>query len=201
MPNSSESMNCSLLASSVHGIFQARILEWVPISFSRESSWPRDQTHISWVSYGFFTTVLPRKPKWQYWSGLPFPSARGLSDPGTEPRFPALQVGSLLFEPPGKPVSKTAYTISPYKNQTQVQAIAMVLHCWMKNYLPPSLACFLYPEPGLSCILWFLEQGDYIIFLSSRMLLILSSYFMVNFVEGPNKWSSCSFWLRIQTSG
>ena len=34
--------------SSVHGILQARILEWVAISFSRGSSWPRDQT---WVSY------------------------------------------------------------------------------------------------------------------------------------------------------
>ena len=43
-------MNCNLPGSSVHGIFQARILEWVAISFSRGSSWPRDQTHISWVS-------------------------------------------------------------------------------------------------------------------------------------------------------
>ena len=36
--------------SSVHGIFQARILEWVDISFSRGSSWPRDRTHVSCVS-------------------------------------------------------------------------------------------------------------------------------------------------------
>ena len=36
--------------SSVHGIIQARILEWVAISFSRGSSWPREQTHISSVS-------------------------------------------------------------------------------------------------------------------------------------------------------
>ena len=38
------------VGSSVHGIYQARILEWVAISFSRGSSWPRDQTFISWVS-------------------------------------------------------------------------------------------------------------------------------------------------------
>ena len=37
-------------SSSVHGIFQARILEWVAISLSRVSSRPRDQTHVSWVS-------------------------------------------------------------------------------------------------------------------------------------------------------
>ena len=35
---------------SIHGIFQARMLEWVAISSSRWSSWPRDQAHISGVS-------------------------------------------------------------------------------------------------------------------------------------------------------
>ena len=40
-------MNCSLPGSSVHGIFQARILEWGAISFSRSSSWPRDWTRVS----------------------------------------------------------------------------------------------------------------------------------------------------------
>ena len=34
-------MDCSLWGSSVHGIFQERALEWVAISFSRGSSWPR----------------------------------------------------------------------------------------------------------------------------------------------------------------
>ena len=43
-------MDCSLPGSSVHEIFQARILEWVAISYSRGSSWPRDQTHISYIS-------------------------------------------------------------------------------------------------------------------------------------------------------
>ena len=36
------------------------------------------------------------------WSGLPFPSPGDLPHPGVEPRSPALQAGSLLFEPPGK---------------------------------------------------------------------------------------------------
>ena len=38
--------DCSLPGSSVHGIFQARILEWVAISFSRRSSQPRDWTQV-----------------------------------------------------------------------------------------------------------------------------------------------------------
>ena len=40
-------MDCSLPGFSVHGIFQARILEWVAVSFSRGSSRPRDWTQIS----------------------------------------------------------------------------------------------------------------------------------------------------------
>ena len=39
----------------------------------------------------------------EYWSGLPCPPPGSLSSPGTEPRSPALQVDSLLSEPPGKP--------------------------------------------------------------------------------------------------
>ena len=39
-------MDCSLPGSSVHGILQARIPEWVTITFSRGSSQPRNQTHV-----------------------------------------------------------------------------------------------------------------------------------------------------------
>ena len=45
-----DTTECSSLGSSVHGICQARILEWVAISFSRGSSWPRDRTRVSCVS-------------------------------------------------------------------------------------------------------------------------------------------------------
>ena len=44
-------MDCSLSGSSVHGIFQARTLEWVAISYSRRSSWSKDQTCVSCVFY------------------------------------------------------------------------------------------------------------------------------------------------------
>ena len=42
--------DCSLPGSSVHGIFQARVLEWVAVSFSRGSSQPRDQTWVSHIA-------------------------------------------------------------------------------------------------------------------------------------------------------
>ena len=48
-------MDCSPPGSSVQGILQARVLEWVAISFSRRSSWSRDWTHISCIAGRFFT--------------------------------------------------------------------------------------------------------------------------------------------------
>ena len=42
-------MDCHLPGSSVHGIFHARIVEWVAISFSRGSSLPRDQIRVSHI--------------------------------------------------------------------------------------------------------------------------------------------------------
>ena len=50
-------MDCSPPGSSVHGIFQARILEWIAISFSRAASWPRDWTQVSWTAGRFFTNL------------------------------------------------------------------------------------------------------------------------------------------------
>ena len=57
LSDSSDSVDCSPPGPSVHGISQARILEWVAIFFSWGSSWARDQIHIScigrWVLYYF----------------------------------------------------------------------------------------------------------------------------------------------------
>ena len=50
-----DSMDCSLPGFSVHGIFQARVLEWVAISFSRGSSQPRDWTRVSRIAGRCFT--------------------------------------------------------------------------------------------------------------------------------------------------
>ena len=45
----SHPMDCSLPGSSLHGIFQAGVLEWVAISFSRGSYQPRDRTRVSCI--------------------------------------------------------------------------------------------------------------------------------------------------------
>ena len=56
-------MDCSLPGSSVHGIFQAIVLEWIAISFSRGSSRPSDQSQVSCTAGGFFTAEPPGKPE------------------------------------------------------------------------------------------------------------------------------------------
>ena len=56
-----EPMDSSLPGSSVHGLLQARILEWTAIPFSRESSWPRDWIQVSCVAGRFFAVWITRE--------------------------------------------------------------------------------------------------------------------------------------------
>ena len=94
-------MDCSLPGSSVRGILQARIPEWVPIPFCKESSQLRDRTQVSCIEGRFFTIWATREAQ-EYWSGELIPSV-DLPDPGIEPGSPALQADSLPAELPGKP--------------------------------------------------------------------------------------------------
>ena len=66
-------MDCSPPGFSVHGILQARILEWVAMTFSKGSSWPRDWTHISYISCPwlslFFSSIFQASFKWKWYLG------------------------------------------------------------------------------------------------------------------------------------
>ena len=104
----SESESRSVVSSSldpmdytVHGLLQARILEWVVFPFSRESSQLRDWTQVSCIAGGFFTSGATREAQ-EYWSGWPIPSPVDLPDPGIELGSLALQVDSLPTELSGK---------------------------------------------------------------------------------------------------
>jgi len=59
-------MDCSLPGSSVHGLLQARILEWVGIPFVRGSSWPRGGTPVSYIAGIFFTIWVTREAQKSY---------------------------------------------------------------------------------------------------------------------------------------
>ena len=60
-PTLCDPMDCSLPGSSVYGILQARILEWVAIPFSRGSSQLSNRTQVSRVTGRFFTVVATRE--------------------------------------------------------------------------------------------------------------------------------------------
>ena len=71
----SENESCSVVSDSLpphglygHGILQARILEWLAFPFSRGSSQPRDQTQVSQIAGGFFTSWVTREAR-EHWRG------------------------------------------------------------------------------------------------------------------------------------
>ena len=79
--------NCSPPGSSVLGILQARILEWVAVSFSRNSSWRRDRTQVSCVAGRFFHQL---SYKGSLCLGVPFP--------GSSARNPLTMLFILLIQ-------------------------------------------------------------------------------------------------------
>ena len=83
-------------------ILQARILEWVVMPSSRESSQPRNQTQDFCIVGGFFT-IWATSETHEYWSGQPINSPADGSDPGIKSGSPTLQAHSLTAELPGKP--------------------------------------------------------------------------------------------------
>ena len=87
-------MDCSPPGSPLHGILQARILEWVAISSSRGSSRPRDWTCVSCIS-GIDGRVLYHGATWQAWNSklrafsfLKLPNCCRAPVPGTVPGWP-----------------------------------------------------------------------------------------------------------------
>ena len=88
-------MGCNIPGSSVHGILQARILEWVAISFSRGSSRPRDRTQVSCIIGRCFTIWATGKPhfaKCSIYSILSFYTVHEFSQ--------QVYSGGLPFSPP-----------------------------------------------------------------------------------------------------
>ena len=77
---------CDSMDCIVRGILQAKILEWVAVPFSRGSSQPRDQTQVSRVAGGFFTSWATREAQ-EYRSEQPIPFPAYLPDWGIAGRF------------------------------------------------------------------------------------------------------------------
>ena len=105
-PTICDPIDCSLPGSSVHGISQVGILEWVAIPFSRGSSQPRDRTHVlgvscigRWILYHWAISLFKTNV-----SFLSLPQSRQLTTPtfsngilAPSPPRPSSLVGFLLF--------------------------------------------------------------------------------------------------------
>ena len=94
---------CDPMDYTVHGILQARILEWIAFPFPRGSSQPRIQTQVSHIAGGFFTSWPQGCPRVLEWVAFLF--SRQSSWPRNQTRSPALQVDSLPTELSGKSTS------------------------------------------------------------------------------------------------
>ena len=90
---------CSPPGSSVHGILQVRILEWVAMPFSKSHA----------LLFMTPWTIARQAPlsmgssRQEYQRGLPFPTPGDLPDPGMEPASPALAGRFFTTEPPARP--------------------------------------------------------------------------------------------------
>ena len=93
---------CDHLDFTVHGILQARILEWVAFPFSRVSSQPRDRIQVSRIAVRFFTIWATGSPGILEW--VPYPFSSKSSQPRNWLGSPALQADSLPTELSGKPI-------------------------------------------------------------------------------------------------
>ena len=80
---------------TVHGILQARILEWVAFPFSRGSSQPRDWTQVSCIAGRFFTSRATKEAQ-EYWSGQPIPSPADL--PTQKSNWGLLHCRRILYQ-------------------------------------------------------------------------------------------------------
>ena len=116
--------NCSPPGTSVHGISQARILEWVVISFSRWSSWPRNSTHVSYTGrwfffFFFFTTKPPGKPSTSIGHGYVQASRTHLSKLRPEiDILPEHRILSHVWDPHDDVLSLTHSYITPSPSQS-----------------------------------------------------------------------------------
>ena len=104
-PTLCDLMVYSLPGFSVHGILQARILEWDTISFSREPSWPRDWIRTSCIAGGFFTVWATREALYLPYQGRILEYCQILFSHGERhlnlshlfPELFCFTVGSLMF--------------------------------------------------------------------------------------------------------
>ena len=145
-PTVYDPVDCSLPGSSVHGILQARILEWGAIPFSKGSSWPMDQTWVSCTTGRFFTVWAPREPKKV--KVLVAQSCRILCSPIDCSLPERLTIFQRVWSS-----RDTCDTDGPPSTQWELTSIFLHPHCPTLACATLSLICFTSQPLNWSCFL------------------------------------------------
>ena len=178
-------MDCGPPGSSVHGIPQARVPEWVALPSSRGSSWNRDRTQAPCIAGRFFTAQPPGKPL-----SLPHPK----SLPQTEtlsPCFPLFLFISLLpsFSSPGE-------LPQPLINVTFITHHCIIQLCGSKGCQAFSLKSMLLsltqgPQTLSGCFLFYSGFVFFVFFFCQTEFLSVGLLQLCNF-------NTNSFYLECQ---
>ena len=119
---------CDPMHYTVHGILQARILEWVAFFFYRGSSQPMDRTQVSHIAGRFLQ--LSHKGSLRILEWVTYPFSRGSSQARDQTQSPTLQMDSLPAEPQGKPKNTGVGSLSLLQWIFLTQELNWgVLHC------------------------------------------------------------------------
>ena len=136
-------MDCSPSVSTVHGILQARILEWVAIPFCRGSSWLRDSTPVSCIAGRFLPSEPPGKPELLY---TQFSSVAQLCLTLCNP---------MDCSTPGLP----AHHQLPEFTQTHVLWVSVAIETSLSSVIPFSSSLQYFPASGSFAMSWFFPSG------------------------------------------
>ena len=132
-------MDHNLPGSSVHGIFQARTLEWAAVSFSSGSTWPRDQIHVSRICW------VNRQILYHLICLLPFTSISECCQSSLLNTNEALDSSSLhLLHPPTLPWATQALELW-FRVRTRSRSLSKRLCTWVCVF---SLSYTLTMEPS-----------------------------------------------------
>ena len=146
-------MDCSLPGSSVHGILQARILEWVTISFSRGSSQPRDRTWVSRIGGRRFNLWATRQTFFGKVMSLLLNMLSRLVITFLSRSkclfISWLQSPSAVFLEPRKIKSDTVSTVSPSISHEVMGSGAVILVFWMLSFKPTFSLSFHFHQEAL----------------------------------------------------
>ena len=131
-------MDYSLSSSCIHGVFQARVVEWVAISFSRRSSLPRDRTWVSHIVGGGFILLATREAPVKMWGKHQIRSDQSLScvrlfaTPWTAPRQATLSITN----------SRYSLRVTSIESVMPFSHLILRCHLLLLPPIPPSIRVF-----------------------------------------------------------